>query len=53
MDPLYKIKIYNKYAEYPKISQFDSSYFKKKAKTSDTLYLRLRWDNINVEIPIN
>ena len=32
MDPQNKIKIYNKYAEYPKISQFDSSYFKKKAK---------------------
>ena len=32
MDPLNKIKIYNKYAEYPKISQFDSSYFSQKAK---------------------
>ena len=32
MDPMNKIKIFNKYAEYPKISQFDSSYFKKKAK---------------------
>lgn len=27
--------------------------FQKKAETSDTLYLRLRWDNISVEIPIN
>ena len=32
MEPINKIKIFNKYAEYPKISQFDSSYFKKKAK---------------------
>ena len=27
--------------------------FQKKAETLDTLYLRLRWDNISVEIPIN
>ena len=27
--------------------------FQQKAETSDTLYLRLRWDNISVEIPIN
>ena len=32
IDPINKIKIYNKYAKYPKISQFDSSYFKKKQK---------------------
>ena len=32
IDPINKIKIYNKYAKYPKISQFDSSYFKKKSK---------------------
>ena len=27
-----KIKIYNKYAEYPKISEFDNKFFNKKAK---------------------
>ena len=37
MDPMNKIKIFNKYAEYPKISQFDSSYFKKKRK-----YIRVK-----------
>ena len=27
-----KIKIYNKYAKYPKISEFDNKFFSKKAK---------------------
>ena len=27
-----KIKIYNKYAKYPKISEFDNKFFNKKAK---------------------
>ena len=27
-----KIKIFNKYAEYPSISQFDNNFFNKKAK---------------------
>lgn len=32
LDDLNKIKIFNKYAEYPKINYFDNSYFKNKAK---------------------
>ena len=32
MDQKYKIKIFNKYAKYPSISEFDNKFFQKKAK---------------------